>query len=139
MCKNYVEICCETRAIYAPLVYVAKTNYALLKQMLRKKPTHFIRKVFAQKVNLLKTKNVPYGLKCKINHIFLKGFERGGLTFLTMSENFFLDEPPSERLQKKTALRGKNSQDGRPPRSPSMGIFSSKYRFFLKMSQSEKI
>ena len=51
MCKNYVKICRETRAIYALLVYVAKTNYALLKQMLReKKPMHFVRKVFARKI-----------------------------------------------------------------------------------------
>ena len=38
----------------------------------------------------------------------------------------------------KTVLSGKNSHVGRPPPSPSMGIFSTKYRFFLKMSQSEK-
>ena len=28
---------------------------------------------------------------------------------------------------------------GQTPHPPSMGIFSTKYRFFLKMSQSEKI
>ena len=41
------------------------------------------------------------------------------------------------RQNKKRDYVGKIPKWADPP-SPSMGIFSTKYRFFLKMSQSEK-
>ena len=60
------------------------------------------------------------------------------LPFFLLVSNIFLlilSEPLGTPSEIKT---GKIPTWADPP-SPSMGIFSTKYRFFLKMSQSEKI